>query len=159
MSIEENKVMVDRVWQEVFNKGNLDIVDELYDINYVYYGPGGYEIKGPVGLKRFVSGLRTSFPDLHFTVEDLIAEGDEVVSRWTMQGTHRATDKQIMNMGIIISRIADGKIVEDWEIYDRLYIAEQAAGGWIEKRMVGSIAKRISKGLPSSGSESPLLGK
>jgi predicted ester cyclase len=148
MSVEENKGIVDRVWHEVLNEGKLDVVDELVDASYIYYGPGGYEIKGPEGLKQFARGLRTSFPDLHFTVEDLIAEGDKVVSRWTFRGKQRATNKQMANMGIIITRVVGGKCVEDWEIYDRLYMAEQGATGWFKKRMVSAIANQIRKALP-----------
>jgi predicted SnoaL-like aldol condensation-catalyzing enzyme len=148
MSVEESKAIVNRVWHEVFNAGKLDVVDELVDTSYVYYGPGGYEMKGPEGLKQFVRGLRTSFPDLHFTVEDLIAEGDKVVSRWTLRGTRRTTNKQVAIMGIIITRVVGGKCVEDWEIYDRLYMAEQGATGWFKKRMVSSIANQIRKLLP-----------
>jgi predicted ester cyclase len=148
MSVEENKVIVNRVWNEVLNECKLDVVDELVDTSYVYHGPGGHEIKGPEGLKQFARGLRTSFPDLHFTVEDLIAEGDKVVSRWTSRSTQRATNKQMTNMGIIITHVVGGKCVEDWEIYDRLYLAEQGATGWFKKRMVSSIANKIRKMLP-----------
>jgi predicted SnoaL-like aldol condensation-catalyzing enzyme len=145
---EQNKAIVNRVWHEVFNAGKLDVVDELVDTSYVYHGPGHYEMKGPEGLKQFVRGLRTSFSDLHFAVEDLIAEEDKVVSRWTMQGTYKRTNKQVANMGIIITRLVRGKCVEDWEIYDRLFIAEQGATGWFKKRMINVIANRVRKALP-----------
>jgi predicted ester cyclase len=148
MSIEENKAIVNRVLHEVFNAGKLDVVDELVDTSYVYNGPGGYEMKGPEGSKQFVRGLRASFPDLHFTVEDLIAEGDKVVSRWTLRGTRRGTNKQGALMGITITRVVGGKCIEDWEIYDRLSMAEQGATGWFRKRMVSSIANKIRKALP-----------
>ena len=148
MSVEENKAIVNRVWHEVLNEGKLDIVNELVDTNYVYHGPGAYEIRGPEGLKQFVQGLRTSFPNLHFTVEDLIAEGDKVASRWTLRGTGKITNKQVALRGIIITRVVGGKCVEDWEIYDRLDIAEQRATGWFKKRMVSSIANKIRKALP-----------
>ena len=105
-------------------------------------------MKGPEGLKQFVRGLRTTFPDLHFTVEDLIAEDDKVVSRWTLRGTRRGTNKQGALMGIIITRVVGGKCVEDWEIFDRLSMAEQGARGWFRKRMVSSIANKIRKALP-----------
>jgi len=148
MSVEENKAIVNRIWNEVLNAGKLDVVDEIVDTSYVYYAPGAYEKKGPEGLKQFVRGLRTSFPDLHFTVEDLIAEGDKVVSRWTLRGTGRATNKQMALRGIIITRVVGGKCVEDWEIYDRLYMAEQGATGWFKKRIISSIANKIRKALP-----------
>jgi predicted ester cyclase len=114
----------------------------------VYHGRGYYEMKGPEGLKQFVRGLRTSFTDLHFTVEDLVAEKDKVVSRWTMRGTYKRTNKQVVNFGIIITRLVGGKCVEDWEIYDRLFIAEQGATGWFKKTMINVIANRVRKALP-----------
>ena len=147
MSVEENKAMLLRIWDEIFNEGNVEKVDELYTSDFVYHGPGGYEITGREGLKKLVTMLHTSFTDLHFTVDDLIAEGDKVVSVWTMRGKYKG-NKQVSNPGIIVSRIVDSKITEDWEIYDRLYLAQQAAPGWIAKAMVNSIAKQMAKDLP-----------
>lgn len=148
MTTEENKAIVNRVWQEILNEGKLDLVDELIDADYVYQAPGGYEIKGIEGMKRLAGGFRKSFPDLNITVDDLIAEGDKVVSRFTMRGTHKDTNHNLNAVGIIISRIVGGKVVEDWVIHDRLQFAEQLASNWIGKRMVGAIAKRARKELP-----------
>ena len=89
MSIEQSKAMVQRVWEELLNGGKTEKMNELIAIDYVYHGPGGHEMKGIEGLKKFITWLHTSFPKIHFTVGDLIAEGDKVVSFWTMQGTHK----------------------------------------------------------------------
>ena len=145
MTLKQNKAIVDRMWQELFNQGNLDISDEILDQSYAYYGPGGHIIKGPEGFKKFINALRSAIPDTHFTIEDVIAEGDKVVSRWTWRGTHKSTNKQVINRGIVITRIVDGKCVEDYEIYDRLYLAEQAAERWFDRKIIGSVAKRIKK--------------
>ncbi len=147
MSIEENKAILQRIWEEIFNQRNTEKVDELYTSDFVYHGPGGYELKGRERLKQFVTMLHTSFTDLHFTINDLIAEGDKVVSVWTMRGKYKG-NKQVTNPGIIVSCIIDGKITEDWEIYDRLNVAQQVAPGWIAKAMVNSIAKQTAKNLP-----------
>jgi predicted SnoaL-like aldol condensation-catalyzing enzyme len=72
--LAENKAMVHRVAEEVFSEGNLDVVDELYAANFVQHGPDG-EVNGPEGVKQVVTMYRTAFPDVHVTVEDLIAEG------------------------------------------------------------------------------------
>lgn len=98
-------------------------------------------------MKKFITWVHTSFPNIHFTVHDLIAEGDRVVSFWTMKGTHKS-NKQMEQQGVIISRIANGKVAEDWEIFDRLSIASQLAPGWIAKAMVNSIVKQMSKDRP-----------
>jgi predicted ester cyclase len=144
MSTEENKAMEQRIWEELFNGGKTEKMNELIAIDYVYHGPGGNEIKGIEGLKKFIIWLHTSFPNIHFTVDDLIAEGDRVVSLWTMKGTHKS-NKQVKQQGIIISRIASGKVVESWEVFDRLAMASQLAPGWIANAMVNLIVKRMSK--------------
>jgi predicted ester cyclase len=147
MSTEENKVIAQRIWEELLNAGKTEKMNELIAIDYVYHGPGGHEIKGIEGMKKFITWVHTSFPNIHFTVNDLIAEGDRVVSFWTMKGTHKS-NKQLEQQGIIISRVVNGKVVEDWEIFDRLAIASQLAPGWIAKVMVNFIVKQMSKDRP-----------
>ncbi len=147
MSTEENKAIERRIWEELLNGGKKEKMNELIAIDYVYHGPGGHEIKGIEGLKKFIAWLHTSFPNIHFTVDDLIAEGDRVVSFWTMKGTHKS-NKQLKQQGIIISRIASGKVVESWEVFDRLEIASQLAPGWIAKGMVNFVVKQMSKDRP-----------
>jgi predicted ester cyclase len=147
MSTEENKAIEQRVWEELLNGGKTEKMNELIAIDYVYHGPGGHEMKGIEGLKKFIIWLHTSFPDIHFTVDDLIAEGDRVVSFWTMKGTHKS-NKPVKQQGIIISRIASGKVVEGWEVFDRLAIASQLAPGWIAKAMVNFIVKQMAKDRP-----------
>jgi predicted SnoaL-like aldol condensation-catalyzing enzyme len=147
MTVEQNKAIVNRIWQEIFNEGKLHLIDDLYDANYVYHGPGCQELKGTEGLKKYKAELRTIFPDVHFSLEIVIAEGDKVASHWTMRATYKPNNKQVTLKGIIISRIVDGKCVEDWEIFDRLSAAEQGATG-IGKKMVNVIVKTQNKKLP-----------
>jgi steroid delta-isomerase-like uncharacterized protein len=132
MSTEENKAKQRRVWEEIINKGNLAVADELFATNYIYHGPVGMEFKGPEGLKQLISMFRNAFPDIHVTVEDMIAEGDKVVCRITGRGTHKGemmgippTGKQTEVTGIIITRWAGGKEVETWEILDMLHMMQQ----------------------------------
>lgn len=80
---EANKALVQRMFDEIWNKGNLDVVDEIIATNYV--NPSD-NIRGPEEFKQFVAGLLTGFPDLHMTIEDQIAEGDKEVHRWTGTG-------------------------------------------------------------------------
>ena len=127
MSTEENKAMLRRNCEEAFNKGDLAVVDEIIANNYVYHGSGGQEFKGPEGFKQFVTMLRTAFPDLHLTVEDMVAEGDKVAHRLTLRGTHKGdlmgiapTGKQVTTTAITISRFVGGKEVEAWSSMDML---------------------------------------
>jgi len=129
--LAENKAVVRHCADEIFSQGKLDLVDQLYAPNYVYHGPDG-EMKGPESVTQAVTMYRTAFPDIRVKVEDFIAEGDKVVARYTITGTHQGdlmgiapTGKPIMMSGISIHRIADGKIVEEWDIYDRMGMMQQ----------------------------------
>jgi steroid delta-isomerase-like uncharacterized protein len=130
---EQNKIIVCRAIEEVWNRGNYEIVDDLTASDIVVHSSTpGEEIHGPERVKQFYATLRASFPDLHFTIEDQVAEGDRVVTRWTARATHTSeyqgippTGKQYMMTGIDIDRIANGKIVECWSIEDQLSLLQQ----------------------------------
>jgi predicted ester cyclase len=85
---EQNKAQIRRVIEEVYNRGDLGVVDEVAARDLVIHA-SSQEIRGLEGAKQYVAALRAGFPDLHFTIEDQIAEGDMVVTRWTARGTHR----------------------------------------------------------------------
>ena len=125
--LEENKATQRRLMEEVWNKGNLDFVDELIAAEHVHYDPQSPPVRGTEGYKQLVSMYRSAFPDLHFTIEDLIAEGNKVVVRYTAVGTQRgdlpsipATGKHSTVTGIMISRLAGGKFVETSVNWDTL---------------------------------------
>jgi len=131
MSTEENKALPRRFWEE-FNKGNLAIGDEQIATNYVGHIPGMEDVRGPEGMKQLLTMYRTAFPDLHYTVEDMVAEGDRVVVRFTATGTHQGdlmgiapTGKQVTVTAMSINRIVGGKIVEEWESVDQLAMLQQ----------------------------------
>ena len=132
MSAEQNKILVRRVYEEIINKGNLNVADEAFSSDYVYRSPGSPELRGPEGFKQLIAMYRNAFPDLHLDVDSLIAEGDTVVSRWTGGGTHKGelmgippTGKHVKVTGVVISRFAGGKAVEDWELIDTLGMLQQ----------------------------------
>jgi predicted ester cyclase len=133
MSAEESKALARRVLEEMFNKGNLDVADELLAPNYVDHDPAMPEdIHGPEGFKQYVSGYRSAFSDLHLKFEDQIAEGDKVVTRWTGTGTHDGelsgiapTGNRVTLPGMEIVRISGGKLVEGWEGYDTMNLMRQ----------------------------------
>jgi steroid delta-isomerase-like uncharacterized protein len=129
MSAEDNKAKVRRIIEEAWNGGNLAVLDELVAPNCVFHDPST-TFRGPEGIKRYVMMYRMAYPDVHFTIEDLIAEGERVVTRWTVTGTHQGelqgiapTGKSVT--GIVISRFAKGKVEEDWINFDALGLMQQ----------------------------------
>jgi serine phosphatase RsbU (regulator of sigma subunit) len=128
MSAEENKAIFRRYVEEITNRGNFDLADEIFD-RYLAHQPDGSVLeRGPGDVKRFQGEFRSAFLDLHATVEDQIAEGDKVVSRWKMRGTHEGefrgiapTGEEVEINGIGIFRFSpEGKVVESWDSYDQL---------------------------------------
>jgi steroid delta-isomerase-like uncharacterized protein len=130
---EENKRVQRRVIEEVFNRGDLDLVDELFSQNHVQHDPSGPQVgQGTEEFKGTVSAIRAAFPDLHMQIEDHIAEGDRVVTRWVGSDTHRGdfmgvppTGNRVSMTGTVIDRFADGKIEESWNLYDALGMLTQ----------------------------------
>ncbi len=131
---EEKKALVRRSIDEMFNKGNLGVADELTAPDYVDHddsNPGDWG-RGPELVKQGVTIFRTAFPDIHIAIDDMVAEGDQVAFRWTARGTHKgpfrgisASGKQVTFTGISISRIADGKFQESWAVWDTMGLLRQ----------------------------------
>jgi steroid delta-isomerase-like uncharacterized protein len=132
MSSEQNKTIVRRAFEEPW-KGNLDVVDELIASDYVGNDPANPEpLRGPEGVKEFITTYLAAFPDARITVEQQLAEGDFVATRWTGRGTHKgelmgvqATGKQVSVSGLTISRLSGGKIVEEFQNWDTLGLMQQ----------------------------------
>ncbi len=126
---EDNKALARRSWEVV---DNPDLIDEIYASDLVWHEPD-QDIHGLEEARQFVTMYKTAFPDLNVTVEDVISEGDNVVTRYTIRGTHQGeieefgppTGRQIELEGITIHRIEDGKIAEEWERYDNLSMLQQ----------------------------------
>ena len=132
MSTEDNKWLAQRWLDEVWNKGDLSSIDELIASDYVLHDPTRPGLRGRAGIKESIVTFRRAFPDLHFTIEDQIAERDRIVTRYTVQGTHLgplmgipATGKQGTITGIDIYRITDGQIVEAWSNWDTLGLLQR----------------------------------
>ena len=132
---EENKALARRVSEEIYDsRGNLDVVDEIYAPNAVAHDPNSpEEIRGFGPIKQLASMFRSAFPDMQVIVEDQIAEGDKVVTRYTVSGTHQGElmgipptgNRMEQITGIYMSRISGGKIVEEWYNYDVLGLMQQ----------------------------------
>jgi steroid delta-isomerase-like uncharacterized protein len=129
---EQNKEIAGRIWEEVWNRGNIGVADQLVAANIVLHDPAQTFEPGLAGFKKHVTEVRAAFPDIHFTVEDMVVEGDNVVSRWSAQGTHRgdflgvpATGQRVTVTGIVVSHYAGGKNVETWSNWDTLGLLQQ----------------------------------
>ena len=127
MSLEANKALVRRQFDEIWNAHNLDVIDELFAPDYIGHYYPYPAMQGPDMVKRIAVMLRTGFPDSHYTVEDLIAEGDRVATRYTFYGTHTGdyqgfapTGKPAQMTGMLVSLIVDGRFVEEWVNADLL---------------------------------------
>ena len=132
MSTDENKALFRRLIEEILNKGNLALIDELFSPDYVDHNPVPGIAAGSEGLKQMFAMFRSAFSDLRITVEDLIAEDDKVVGRVAARGTHRgelmgiaATGKQIDMGEIHIFRVVGGKAAEHWGISDDMGMMQQ----------------------------------
>ena len=130
MPADENKAVYRRFIEEVFNSKNVARTDEFIQPEFVDHTPG--LPSGLDGAKKGIVGFLTGFPDLHFTIEDQIAEGDKVVARLTMSGTHQgefagvpATGKQVSVTGIDVWRVRNGKCAEHWLALDNLGLMQQ----------------------------------
>lgn len=124
----ENKAVVRRLFEEVWEKGNLAVADEIFAADYVHHDPSTPDFgRGPEGEKKRATLYRTAFPDLRLTIDDMIAEGDTVVTRWTARGTHKGelrgiapTGKPVTVTGISVARFSGGKAAEQWVNWDAL---------------------------------------
>ncbi|MBS1253933.1 MAG: hypothetical protein MAG451_02987 [Anaerolineales bacterium] len=155
--VEINKAVVRRVMEDIWNQGNLAVADEMFAASYVEHFPDDTEYLGLDGLKECVVYWRTAFPDLQFTVEGMVGEGNEVVVRWTARGTHGgeymgipATGERVVFTGNTTYRISDGKVQETWWEWDepglmqQLSVAPTNAGVEIGREV--AISRRLQAG-------------
>lgn len=137
---DHNKALARRAVEEVWNRGSTGAIEELFASDYASYHVGadvagrqpGDVPSAHASIRQYFSTLRAAFPDMHFTIEDQIAEGDRVVMRWTGRATHLgpyeglpATGKSGIVTGMTIYRIAGGKVVEGWTNLDELGMLRQ----------------------------------
>ena len=132
MFTEENKELVRRWVEEVWNGRDIDAVDRFVTVDYTRYDPSGPAIHGPEGERQLVEMYISAFPDLHFTIEDMVAEGDKIATRKTATGTHQGellgmppTGSSIRVTTMEIYRMEAGKIAEQWVLVDNLGMLQQ----------------------------------
>ena len=132
MSAEESKATMRR-YLGVFEQGNIDLLDELLAPDYTNHSPATPDLPtGPEGVKAVVSMFRSGMPDLRVVVEDMIAEGDKVATRYTLEGTHEGelfgvppTGRRLSIKSITVERVSDGRIRDHWRITDTLDMMQQ----------------------------------
>jgi predicted ester cyclase len=131
MTTEQNKAIDRRFIEDGDNKGDLGVIDELLAPNYVFHFPPNPPLDG-AGVKHALMVFRTAFPDLHQTTEDQIAEGNSVVARRTVRGTHRGdfqgippTGKQVTIPAISLMHLESGQVVEHWVHLDLMGLMQQ----------------------------------
>jgi steroid delta-isomerase-like uncharacterized protein len=131
MSEEQNKASVMRLLEEGLNRGNESVIDELIAPNYVS-GEGDVSAAGPEGFKAIAAGFRTAFPDARLTIQEIIAEGDKVVTWAVFTGTHNGplegippTGKQVRVKDVDLWRVENGKVVETLTHFDQLGMLQQ----------------------------------
>ena len=131
-TLEANKALVRRFGEEVINKGNLEVVEEVLAADYAYHLPHFPEIRGHKAFRQHVIEVRSAIPDLRWTIEDMIAEGGTVMARSTIKGTHQGelmgkapTGKNIAYSGTFSFRIMDGRLTEAWNDWDALGLFQQ----------------------------------
>jgi steroid delta-isomerase-like uncharacterized protein len=130
---EGNKVIVRRLFEEVWNKGHLQVTDELFAPTYTHHDSSTPDVgRGPESEKKRATLYRTAFPDIRLQIDDTIAEGETVTARWSCAGTHKGdlnglapTGKHFTISGVTIARFANGKIVEGWVNWDALGLMQQ----------------------------------
>jgi predicted ester cyclase len=136
MSSQEGIVQIteyERIWVEGLNGGDASVADDVFARDGVVHINGSPDPNLSVeGFKQMVSGLLTAFPDLRFTIEDQIVAGDKVATRWSAEGTNSAafgpvpaTGRRVRINGLILDRVAGGKVVERWEQWDQMGMMQQ----------------------------------
>jgi steroid delta-isomerase-like uncharacterized protein len=130
-----NKELVRRFYREVFGDWNMALVDEVVSPRFVSHDWPEGGPTGPQAFRNFYAAIRSAVPDARYEVEDLIAEGDRVVVRWSMRGTHEGgfrgiapTGRPIVLKGIAIYRVKGGKLMERWVVSDLYGLLEELQG-------------------------------
>jgi steroid delta-isomerase-like uncharacterized protein len=128
----ENKKVLAAFVEDVINQGRLERADDLVALDFVELDPLPGQQQGREGLKDVIGGMRVAFPDIHWVIDEMVAEDDTVVSRFTWTGTHHATflgipstGRKVSVKGVVIDRLADGKMADSRILMDTLGMMQQ----------------------------------
>lgn len=127
-----NSAVTERFVEEVINQGRLEVADEIVALDFVELDPLPGQQQGREGLKEVIAMMRSAFPDIHWVVEEVVEEGEKVVSRFTWTGTHKgmflgvpATGKSVKVNGMVIDRVVGGKMTDSRILMDSLGMMQQ----------------------------------
>lgn len=130
---KDNEKLIKKYFEEVWNNGKLDVLNEIISPDYINHNPGmANPAPGPEGLKPIIEGIRKAFPDLKYVIENMVISDNQVAVHTTMHGTHTGdffgmapTNKTIKVSQMQIERIANNKIIEHWRVTDELTLLKQ----------------------------------
>jgi predicted ester cyclase len=132
MAAKDEKTRIRHAIDEVFNKGNMIALDDIMATDIVYHQPPRPDLKGLEAYKQFFTDLRKAFPNMQYTIDDLIIDGDTSAARYTLRGTHTGqwmgippTGKRVTWTGLWMTRTANGMGVEQWVYSDTLGLMQQ----------------------------------
>lgn len=131
--MKQNEILIRRYFEEVWNKGDVDLLDELLAPDYINHNPGAPDAKlGPAGLKPIVLAIRQAFPDLNYTIKNVVATEAQVAVHTVMKGTHlgdffgMAPASRVIHVEQMqIERVVNGRIAEHWRVTDELSLLKQ----------------------------------
>ena len=129
----DNKELARRIMEEIWNNQRVDLADEIIASDFVQHDPHSpFPVEGLEAYKQFVKHYLNAFPDLHFTIEEIVSDGQTVVTRWSSTGTHSgdlpgipATGRRTTSSGIVCGRVENGRFVESWSNWDTLGLMQQ----------------------------------
>lgn len=131
MATEGNEALIRRLVEEGWNQGNRDVVDDLMADDFVHHDPTDPNRQSRADYKQWITETLNAFPDFRVTVDDMFSSGDQVATRWTINGTHQgdlvssmgtipASGNHVTATGMTVTRFRDGKLAEDWHYGDTL---------------------------------------
>lgn len=130
--MKENKTVVCRIVEDLFNTGDAGIADKDFAADYIDHSASNSQMRGTENVRRFIESWRAAFPDTRSAVDDIVAEGDRVAVRWTTHATHRGefmgvapTGRQVAVGWFGMFRLSDGRVVESWDTLNALEMMQQ----------------------------------
>lgn len=124
-STKDIKTLIYRVENEVWNEGNVDLLDEIYDSNCTLHAGSSVNMEGTQGFKQMIKMFHDEFPNPNFKIDEIFSAGNKITERYTWQGTHKRTGKRVIVSGCVVYHLKDGKIDEAWNFEDMFGLYQQ----------------------------------